>query len=874
MTPTRKAGKQELPLVPLRELVIFPHMVVPFFVGRPGSIRAVEDAMNGDRLIFLACQKKDVDDPKEEEIYPAGTVGRILQMLRLPDGNVRVLAQGEERGIIQRYLHANNAFHVQIKVIEERREITPQVTALMESVHEAFKRYAKFQKKIPPEAITAIERAEFADKLVDLICANIPLKVAKKVELLQIEETAERLEAIAVTLESENELLALQNKINLKVKKRLEKNQKDYFLTEQLKEINRELGRDDGDASGAQELEKRIREKNPPQEVLDKSLKECRRLSKLQPMSPESGVLRTYLEWIADLPWHDASDDNRDIDLAARILDEDHYDMKKPKERILDFIAVHQLKERMKGPILCFVGPPGTGKTSLGKSVARALGRQFVRVSLGGVRDEAEIRGHRKTYVGALPGKILQSMKKSGTVNPVFLLDEVDKISSDFRGDPASALLEVLDPEQNNSFMDHYLEVPYDLSHVLFITTANSAFTIPHPLRDRMEIIEIPGYTEFEKLKIATDFIIPKQLLENGLEWADVRFRRDAILKIIRGYTMESGVRSLEREIAGVIRKIAREAIRKGFTSPPSGSGPQTAPAEAADAPQGAPQAVEFSASPTPIETERHEVRKAGVPSNTEEDTADGSEAPVAEAPGQDDEETGGPTDGNHAHRGAQPYAPSPARGPFATVVTPSSIVRYLGNPKFQGDIVYREPRAGLAHGLAWTELGGTLLPVEVAVLDGPGDLILTGSLGEVMKESARTALSFLRVHYRRFKLPADFQKDKDIHIHVPEGAIPKDGPSAGITLAAALLSAFSGEPIKQGYAMTGEITLTGRLLPIGGVKEKVLAAHRNRMHTVLMPEANRKDIEELPREVLASMKFVFAGNALEALLALFSEPL
>ncbi len=871
MNPLRKAGKQELPLVPLRELVIFPHMVVPFFVGRPGSIRAVEDAMNGDRLIFLACQKKDIDDPKEEDIYPAGTVGRILQMLRLPDGNVRVLAQGEERGIIQRYLHPSSALHVQVKLIEERREITPQVTALMESVHEAFKRYAKFQKKVPPEAITAIERAEFADKLVDLICANIPLKVAKKVELLEMEETVERLESIAVTLESENELLALQNKINLKVKKRLEKNQKDYFLTEQLKEINRELGRDDGDATGAQELEKRIREKNPPQEVLDKALKECRRLSKLQPMSPESGVLRTYLEWIADLPWHETSEDNRDIDLAARILDEDHFDMKKPKDRILDFIAVHQLKERMKGPILCFVGPPGTGKTSLGKSVARALGRQFVRVSLGGVRDEAEIRGHRKTYVGALPGKILQSMKKTGTINPVFLLDEVDKISSDFRGDPASALLEVLDPEQNNSFMDHYLEVPYDLSRVLFITTANSAFTIPHPLRDRMEIIEIPGYTEFEKLKIATDFIIPKQLSENGLEWADVRFRRDAILKIIRGYTMESGVRSLEREIAGVIRKLAREAIRKGYT-PPSGSNPQVAAPAAAEAPPGSAPAVELSASPTAVETERRERRKEGEASEPETSKTGAGEAEADEAPELGEEESDDSAGLSRAPSDEKSSAPGHA--PFSTVVTASAIVRYLGNPKFQGDIVYREPRPGLAHGLAWTELGGTLLPVEVAILDGPGDLILTGSLGDVMKESARTALSFLRVHYRRFKLPADFQKDKDVHIHVPEGAIPKDGPSAGITLAAALLSAFTGEPIKQGYAMTGEITLTGRLLPIGGVKEKVLAAHRNRMHTVLMPEANRKDIEELPREVLVSMKFVFAGNALEALLALFPEPL
>ncbi len=539
VTLPRKSAKRELPLVPLRELVVFPHMVVPFFVGRPGSIQAVEEAMNADRMIFLACQRSEIDDPAEDDIYVAGTVARILQMLKVQDGKVRILAEGLERGTIQRFQKKRDAYVIELKSIPDGGEVTPTISALVASVHDSFRRYSRLQKKLPPEAVNAIERTDSPDKLVDLICANVPLKIEKKVEMLGLEETAPRLEAMIITLESENELLAIQNKINTKVRKRLEKSQKDYFLNEQLKEINRELGRDDADTTGAIEIEKRLREKKLDSDILEKMLKECRRLSKLQPMSPEAGVVRTYLEWIIDLPWNEGSQDNKDIERAARILDEDHYNMKKAKERILDFIAVRQLKERLKGPIICFVGPPGTGKTSLGKSVARALDRQFVRVSLGGVRDEAEIRGHRKTYVGALPGKIIQSMKKVGTSNPVFLLDEIDKISSDFRGDPASALLEVLDPEQNNTFVDHYLEVPYDLSNVMFITTANSVYTIPHPLRDRMQIIEIPGYTDFEKLRIAQDFIVPKQLRENGLDWADIRFQQGSLLRIIRGYTME-----------------------------------------------------------------------------------------------------------------------------------------------------------------------------------------------------------------------------------------------------------------------------------------------------------------------------------------------
>ena len=532
--------------------------------------------------------------------------------------------------------------------------------------------------------------------------------------------------------------------------------------------------------SGAKELERRIKEANPPKEVLAKAESEIKRLSRLQPMSPESGVLRTYLEWIADLPWSKKSTDNKDIDLAAKILDEDHYNMKKAKERILDFIAVRQLKESMKGPILCLVGPPGTGKTSLGRSIARALDREFVRVSLGGVKDEAEIRGHRKTYVGALPGKVIQSMKKAGTVNPVFLLDEIDKMSSDFRGDPSSALLEVLDPQQNNTFVDHYLEMPYDLSKVMFLTTANSLHTIPYPLLDRMEIIEIPGYTDFEKERIASQFIIPRQLEENGLEWADISFQKSAILNIIRKYTMESGVRNLEREIATVIRKIARKAVSGGYS--------------------------------------------------------------------EKSEEA------------------------FKVTVTSKSLKKHLGNPRFEDDIVYKKNRKGLVYGLAWTEMGGKILPIEASLLKGTGKLILTGSLGDVMKESAQIALSFIREHFREFNLESDFHEEIDIHIHVPQGAIPKDGPSAGITMTTAMISALTEKIVRPQTAMTGEITLTGRILPIGGVKEKVLAAYRNKMTAVILPEENRKDTEELPSEVLREIDFFYADSIQNAMKNLFED--
>jgi ATP-dependent Lon protease len=781
---TLKSAKKELPLVPLRELVVFPHMVVPFFAGRAETIKAVETAMENDRMVFLACQKSDTDIPADSDFFEAGTIGKILQMLKLPDGTLRVLAEGQTRAKVTRFVRRKDFRRVQVEPIPDSLEVDKAAGSLMATARNAFKRYSKNQKKLNPEVLAAVEKAEYPDKLVDIICANCQLPPDKKIDILSAGQAESRLELLIVTIESENEMHDLQNKINSRVKQRLEKNQREYFLNEQLKQINKELGKDDEDASGARELKERIEAREPPTEVWEKSEKEIARLSRLQPMSPESGVLRTYLEWIADLPWSNNSEDNHDILLAEKILDEDHYDLKKAKERVLDFLAVRQLQEKGKGPILCFVGPPGTGKTSLGRSVARALDRKFVRISLGGVRDEAEIRGHRKTYVGALPGKIIQSMKKAGTVNPVFLLDEIDKMSNDFRGDPGSALLEVLDPEQNASFVDHYVELPYDLSRVMFITTANSVHSIPLPLRDRMEVIEIPGYTDFEKVRIATDFIIPKQLKENGLEPGSISFRKSALTTIIRNYTMESGVRNLEREIASIIRKTAREGISKGTLKV----------------------------------------------------------------------------------RGEEGSAP------FSAVISAKIVARHLGASRFQNDLLYRSERPGLVNGLAWTELGGKLLPVEVVLLPGDGKLILTGNLGEVMKESARIALSVLSSRAGEYGIDPEGLKEKDIHIHVPQGAIPKDGPSAGITMTSAILSALTQRSVDRHTAMTGEITLTGRVLAIGGLKEKTLAAERNGMKTVLIPEDNKKDVDELPREVSSSINFLYASTISEALGHLFPE--
>ena len=777
--------KNELALVPLRDIVPFPNMVIPFFVGRAKSIRAIEAARQQGHMLFLATQKDiSTEDPTEEDIHRVGVVAKILQVVKLPDETIRLLVEAENRATIVKYIEDSDLFRVRVRIINEDSATTPSFTTLMKAIVRQFNDYASLYQKIPREVVDLVETIESPDKLVNTICANVPFKIEEKIGLLSEPNPRARMESLATHLTSEFEMLQLQQKINEKVKKKLDKTQRDYFLSEQIREIQKELGGDAEDPTGVNELQEKLKGKKLPTEATDKCAHEIKRLARIQPISPESAVLRTYVEWILDLPWNEKTKDSKDIDRAQRILDEDHYDLKKVKERVLDFIAVRQLKGKLKGPILCFVGPPGTGKTSLGRSVARCLGRKFVRISLGGVRDEAEIRGHRKTYVGALPGKIIQSMKKAGTRNPVFLLDEIDKMSTDYRGDPSSALLEVLDPEQNSTFSDHYLEVPYDLSDVMFITTANSADNIPYPLRDRMEVISIPGYTEYEKLKIAQQFLIPKQIRENGLDWADITFHRSAILKTIRNYTMEAGVRNLEREIANVLRKIARRAIRRG------------------------------------------------------------------------------------AHR--QP-ANSEARS-FRVAVTVKSIARYLENEKYIETFFSRESKPGLAYGLAWTELGGVLLPVEVAILEGEGKLHLTGSLGEVMKESAQAALSFLRANAEAFHIAGDFTKDRDIHIHVPEGAIPKDGPSAGITMAAALLSAVLQSAPKNGYCMTGEITLTGRMLAIGGVKEKVLAAHRNKMTHVIMPESNRKDMQELPKEVLGAITIVFADSVSDALVHLLPQ--
>ncbi|HRY54336.1 MAG TPA: endopeptidase La [Spirochaetia bacterium] len=766
----------ELPLVYARESVVFPKAVTPLLAATKFAAAAVDEALRGDKRIVAALLKGLGEEKGSEiEVHPAATVSRIVQQVRMPDGSIRLLVEGEARVRIKKTVFRKDHLSALVEPIEEEAEDPAEAGAALRLVKRSFAQYAELVKKLPAEALGSAERAEEAHELCDLVANLLPLKPERKIELLAIASRSERLEAVEAAIESEMELVNLQRKIGAKVKNRIDRNQREYFLNEQLKEINRELGKE-GEESEAKELERALVAKKPPEEVLAKARRELGRLAKLQPFSPEAGVLRVYCEWLADLPWSERSQDNRDLERAKAVLDEDHYGMRKPKERILEFIAVRQLSEAARSPILCLVGPPGTGKTSLGRSVARALGRNFVRASLGGLRDEAEIRGHRKTYVGALPGKIIQSMKKAGTVNPVFLLDEIDKMSSDFRGDPASALLEVLDPEQNSSFTDHYVELPYDLSKVMFITTANSLHGIPYPLLDRMEIIEIPGYSEYEKLEIAKKFIVPKQLAENGLGGARLRFRDEAILEIVRHYTMESGVRSLEREIARVMRKLAQEAVEKGLAAEPD----------------------KLAA-----------------------------------------------------------WSPS---------VTEKRVAALLGKRRREDDVLFKEGAIGVAYGLAWTETGGTLLPVEALSYAGTEGLILTGNLGDVMKESARAALSFIRSKAADLGLSeSDFHK-RVLHIHVPEGAIPKDGPSAGVTLVASLVSALSGRPLAPGLAMTGEITLTGRVLPVGGVKEKVLAARRNSIGRVILPEGNRKDLDELPAEIRDSTEFLFVASAEEAL--------
>jgi ATP-dependent Lon protease len=746
-----------VPLLPLRDIIVFPHMVVPLFVGRQKSIRALEEAVNKQKSVLLAAQKDaKTNEPAEEDIYRVGTLGTVVQLLRLPDGTVKVLVEGKQRARIARYLDNAEYFLVDAEPIEEKCQKTTEVEALVRSVNSTFENYVKLNKKIPPEMIMSVSSIDDPARLADTIVAHLGIKLEDKQTLLEMLNPAERLEKVLGFMRSEIEILEVEKRIRSRVKKQMEKTQKEYYLNEQMRAIQKELGEKDEFKNEIQELEEKIRQKKMSAEAREKAEKELKKLKMMSPMSAEATVVRNYIDWLISLPWQEYTEDKLDIGNAEKILEEDHYGLEKVKQRILEYLAVQSLVGHLKGPILCLVGPPGVGKTSLGKSIARATGRKFVRVSLGGVRDEAEIRGHRRTYIGALPGKVIQSMKKAGSGNPVFLLDEVDKMSTDFRGDPSSALLEVLDPEQNNAFNDHYLDVDYDLSKVMFITTANTLERIPRPLQDRMEIIRIAGYTEIEKLNIAKRYLIPKQREANGLQETNITFADNAVLALVRHYTKEAGVRNLEREIASVCRKVAVDVVKKDRTS---------------------------------------NVR-----------------------------------------------------------VTTKSLVPFLGPPRYRFGKAEADHKVGVATGLAWTDLGGELLATEVQVLPGKGKLIITGRLGEVMQESAQAALSYVRSRAEELGLERDFYQKLDIHIHVPEGAIPKDGPSAGITMATALVSALTRVPVRHDLAMTGEVTLRGYVLPIGGLKEKVLAAHRGGIKRILIPVENEKDIQEIPAVILKSV--------------------
>ena len=764
------------PLLPLRDIVLFPYMVVPLFVGRTKSIKALEEALNKEKLIFLATQRKAKDDnPTEVDIHSIGTLGTVLQLLRLPDGGVKVLVEGKKRGIIQEFLSHPDFFQVTVREIEEATEITPEVEALMRRSHATFENYVKLSKKVPPEMLVSVSTIDEPNRLTDTIAAHLNLKLEDKQKLLEIENGKERLEKLYSFMEGEIEILEIEKKIRNRVKKQMEKTQKEYYLTEQMRAIQKEMGDRDDMTTELKDLEDQIKKKKMSPEATEKIKKEFKKLKMMPPMSAEVTVVRNYIDWMLSLPWYGKTEIKLDIDEAARILEEDHYGLKDPKERILEYLAVQGLVEKLKGPILCFVGPPGVGKTSLAKSIARATGRNFVRISLGGVRDEAEIRGHRRTYIGALPGKILQYLKKAGSNNPVFLLDEVDKMSADFRGDPSAALLEVLDPEQNHAFNDHYIDVDYDLSEVMFITTANLVDPIIPALRDRMEIIRLPGYTEDEKLSIARQFLVPKQVKENGLTEKNISFTDNGILTIIRRYTREAGVRNLEREIASICRKIAKKVIRKGKES--------------------------------------------------------------------------------HFR------------------ITAQNISKYLGVYKFRYGKTEEKDEIGMTTGLAWTEAGGELLSVEATIMPGKGKLLLTGKLGDVMQESAQAALTYVRSRGDSLGLDKDFFQNIDIHIHVPEGAIPKDGPSAGVAMATSLASALIKKPVRKDIAMTGEITLRGKVLPIGGLKEKLIAAHRGNVTCVVIPRDNEKDLKEIPSRVKNDLKIVLADHVDEVLrLALLLE--
>jgi len=757
-----RAGEvpDEVPVLPTRGAVIYPYLVVPLFVGRPRSIRALEAAMKESRRICLLAQRNiSIDDPSADDLYTIGTVGAIVQTLPLPDGTIRVMIEGSGRVRVKAYVHDDPFLRARVEPLPEVEQPGIETEALVRNVISQFERLINLGKNIPAEALESARRMTDPGRVADLIAYYAQIAVEVKQQVLEAASQRARLEILAVVLNREIEILEVERKISSRVKRELEESQKEFYLREKMKAIQRELGDRDERTGEIEELRTRIKEAGMPEDVEERSLKELDRLERMPPASPEVVVVRTYLDWLIAMPWKKRSQEKLDIVEAERILNEDHYGLKKIKERVLEFLAVRKLNPNIKGPILCFIGPPGVGKTSIGRSIARATGRTFVRISLGGVRDEGEIRGHRRTYVGALPGRIVQGLKNAGTRNPVFMMDEVDKIGIDFRGDPASALLEVLDPEQNNAFSDHYLEVPLDLSEVMFITTGNLRDPIPPALRDRMETIEFPGYIEEEKLKIAQLFLVPKQLKNHGLSPKQCQFTEAGLRSVIREYTREAGVRNLEREIASINRKVAKGVAQEKIK---------------------------------------------------------------------------------------------------ATRITPKSVRTHLGPARFRYGIAEKKDEIGVATGLGWTEFGGDVLFIEVTLMKGRGNLLLTGSLGDVMQESGKAAFSYARSRATELGIDPDFYRGTDVHIHVPSGQIPKDGPSAGITMATALISALTGRPVHREVAMTGEITLRGKVLPVGGVKEKVLAAHRAGIKTIILPEDNRKDLEEIPTHVQEDLKFRF----------------
>ncbi len=776
MTESRdKSELRKLPMMPIRDMVIFPFMMTPFVVGRESSVRALEEALTGDRKIFLATQHDaGQDEPTPKDIYATGTIGNIVQSVKMPDGNIKVLVEGVERARATEIVDTDGFFVATVRVSTAEAETTKAVEQVMQRVSALFEQYVKLQQALNVETVAATVRMEEPGKLADTIAANLQLPIEEKQLVLDIFDPAERLNHLVGVLEIEIEKLNMDRNVQSRVKRQMERAQKEYYLNEKIKAIQKELGR--GEKNEFEELKKKIELAGMPKDVFDKAMQELKKLEAMPPMSAESTVSRNYLDWMLAVPWKKKSKEIRSIEHAETILNTDHYGLEKIKERILEFLAVRQLVKNPKGSILCFVGPPGVGKTSLGMSIAKATGRKFVRMSLGGMRDEAEIRGHRRTYIGALPGQILQSMKKAGTKNPVFMLDEIDKMASDFRGDPASALLEVLDPEQNATFQDHYLDVEYDLSQVLFVATANVLHTIPAPLQDRMEILRLHGYTEAEKLEIAKQYLLRKQEEQTGLTGKNLVFSDDALLETIRSYTREAGVRNLEREIGNVCRKVARRVVTNGA---------------------------------------KHKEE-----------------------------------------------------------ITPANLQQFLGLPKVRHSQVHDQNEIGLVTGLAWTEVGGSILSTEVQVLDGKGKLTLTGQLGEVMQESAQAALSYIRSRAHHLGLGREFYRSLDIHVHVPEGAIPKDGPSAGITLATALASALTRIPVRRDVAMTGEITLRGKVLPIGGLKEKLLAAHRAGVFEVVLPAQNRNDLEDVPENLKSSMKMHFVDQMDEVLKIALDGPL